>query len=117
MLRAQPALHNDIDLRAAGMRVRRIEPTGIDEAQRHRDARPDERWEGLTIGLDGVAAVARRRGVGGRVVEVVDEVAGVAAVEGGEEVGAVFGGGGEGELVDEVLAVAEDVVVLTGLEG
>lgn len=56
------------------MCVRGVEAAGAQEAQCHAHPRADEGWEDLAVCADGVAAFARRGGVGGRVVEVVDKV-------------------------------------------
>ena len=91
-LRNEASLNHDINLRAAGMRMRGIETTGANEAKCHADAGADEGWEDFTIGTHGVATFTACDGVLGRVVEVVDEVGVV-----GDETDAFFGGGGERE--------------------
>ncbi len=93
--RDETAFDDDVDLGAAGVRVRGVEAAGADEAEGHADAGADEGREDGAVGAHGVAAFAGCDGRRGWVVEVVDEV-GV----GGDEVDAVFGGRGEDEGLD-----------------
>ena len=54
----QAPLGHDVDLRAARVRVRRVEAAGSEEAERHADSGADEGGEYFAVGADGVAAFA-----------------------------------------------------------
>lgn len=87
--------------------MRGIEAAGANEAEGHADAGANESGEGVPVGADGVAAFALGYGVLGWVVEVIDEVAVV-----GDEIDAVFGCGGGGELLDEIFVAGEGIWAL-----
>ena len=98
----QATLDDDIYLGAAGVGVWGIETAGTDEAERHADSGPDERWEDFTVRTHGVTTFAACYCALGWVVEVVNEVRIV-----GEEVDAFFCGGCELERLDQTFVTGD----------
>lgn len=62
-LSVEGAAHDDVELGAARVGVRRVEAAAVEEAQRHGDAGADEGREGFAVGLHRVAAGALGDGV------------------------------------------------------